>query len=457
MAQKTSSAIGSSYQYLPHFAGLGWEELLIHTPSEDNNCYLVALDNRQISVLLSLLDQVAWCWWLWGIAFGDETMGRVVNDFTDGLKDCLMSGCNVGDLVEVLSGIRESIDGVGSVIEGCCEGQERGGQKIDDPPHDGTVEIGPGEKFEDQEAYFNAKCSVANGIYDTVLGSVASLDMNYDSAVTVGGLTAIVAGVLVAAGPLGWAIAGLSLSIVSITFLVLSSTINFSDIQSALAEQHSDLVGVLYSASSGVVAKASFMEVLGDAATSLGTYETKLVAALVTNKLVNQLFNPRSDMIGYESPSPITCGSTLQVWPFTASGEGWTFRDDSTGSYSASGVWNSDEEAWRITLVGPGTGTGPRAEGRIFITGLSIAVDVGNSVQFDHGGSSDNVITGRNIKVIFSDLSEQYYAAVSTKTPGTAVLSIEAAKTISEIEIGLGRNWSNAFNATRDIEEVRVL
>lgn len=337
----------------------------------------------------------------------------------------------------------------------CC--QLKGGM-VNPTQSDGEVQTGPGEQFPDQESYFNAKCSVANGIYDTIKGLADWLENNNAEMVigSFGGITAAISLGLLFAGPVGWAAIAVESTLVGISAWAFSQLFDFEDMQQFLIDVKDELVISLYNASDTVVARDSFLAVLDTATPTPTTAEKKLIQYALSSAVLNQLFSPRADVAAYTSPDPTDCGSALQTWSFPSSGQGWTFRDDSTGSYSASGVWNSGAEAWRITLVGLGTGTGPRAEGKIFITGLSIAVELGNSVQFDHGASSDSVITGRNIKVIFSDMSEQYYDAPSTATAGTAILSIEASKTIAEIEIGLTRNWQQAFNMYRDIEEVRV-
>lgn len=337
----------------------------------------------------------------------------------------------------------------------CC--QLKGGV-VNPAESDGEVQTGPDEQFPDQESYFNAKCSASNGIYDTVRGLIDWLhDNNAEMIIgSFGGITAAISLGLLFAGPVGWAAIAAEATLVGISSYAFSTLFDFDDMQDAFDDVKDELVLSLYNASDSVVARNNFLAVLDTATPALTTAEKRLVQYSLSAAVLNQLFSPRSDVAAYTSPSPTDCGTTLQVWSFPSSGQGWTFRDDSDSPYSASGAWNSGEEAWRITIVGPGTGTGPRAEGRIFITGLSIAVGIGNSVQFDHSESSDGVVTGRNIKVIFSDMSEQYYAAPSTAGAGTAVLSITASKTISEIEIGIGRNWTKAFNEYRDIDEVRV-
>jgi len=373
--------------------------------------------------------------------------------------DLIRRDLNSMGVEQLLECICENIRQLSEAAEAAEARAAAEGTVSDIPPSDGSISVGPGERFPTQEDYYNAKCNAANGIFDTILGAIDWLHDNV-SEVLVGVFGAVTSALLfglVLSGPVGWAMIVADVTIGALSAMLIGYVLNFDDIQDALGEQHTEIVTALYNAGTALQASQNFITELGNAATSTTATEKELVSLMLTNSLLNQLFDIGNSLVSYESPDPVVCGSVLQRWPFTASGEGWTFRDDSTGSYSAAGVWNSGTEAWRITLVGPGTGTGPEAAGRIFITGLSIAVGIGNSVQFDHGASSDGVVTGRNIKVVFSDASEQYYAAPATSTAGTAVLSIEASKTIAEIEIGLARNWQYAFNATRDINEVRVV
>jgi len=360
---------------------------------------------------------------------------------------------------ELLECICENLRGLSETAEEEATRAAAEATASDVAPSDGSISVGPGERFETQEAYYNAKCNVSNGIFDTVLGAVDWLDSNDVDllAGAFGGITTGLIAGMVAAGPVGWATVLAASTIAGVAALLVRYSLNFDDLSDALGEQHTECVTALYNAGNAVQARENFLIELDNAATSTTPLEQQLISLMLSNNALNQLFDIGDAVVSYESPDPVVCGSVLQRWPFTASGESWTFRDDSTGSYSASGVWNSGAQAWRVTLVGLGTGTGPRAEGRIFITGLSIVVDIGNSVQFDHSASEDGVVTGRNIKVVYSDASEQYFAAPSTKTAGTAIMSIEKSETIEEIEIGLGRNWQYAFNAFRDINEVRVV
>ena len=337
----------------------------------------------------------------------------------------------------------------------CC--QLKGGM-VNPSESDGEIQTGPDEQFPDQESYFNAKCSVSNGIYDTIRGLIDWLhDNNVEMLIgSFGGITAAISLGLLFAGPVGWAAIAVEATLVGISSWAFSSLFDFDDMQDAFDDVKDELVLSLYNASDSVVARNNFLAVLDTATPSLTTAEKRLVRYTLSAGVLNQLFSPRADVAVYESPSPTDCGVTLALWTFAASGESWTFRDDSTGGYSASGVWNSGEEAWRVNLVGPGEPLGTGAVGVIAKTGLSIAVGIGNSVQIDHSATSDGIVMSRHIRVIFSDVTEQYYLAPSTATAGTVVLSIEASKTIAEIEVGFGRSSQSAFNGTRDINEVRV-
>lgn len=219
------------------------------------------------------------------------------------------------DLVDALTNIRASIDSATATMAACCEKMAGATtQDIEDPPHDGTISVGqPGDDFGTTAEYLDAKCNVANAIYDTVLAAVIALDVNLDDLAVIGGLTAMLGGILVAAGPVGWAIAGVSLSVISVLVLLLSYQINFVDLQAALGEEHSDMVGALYAANDTMDANEGFIDALEAAPTSLGGDEITLVRLILTNNMLNQLFDPRSDLVGYQSASPITCTSSLWV------------------------------------------------------------------------------------------------------------------------------------------------
>lgn len=453
MARRLLSRVGGFVHDIDTVASLS---------DEPNNIRL--LSDRSLYILQNLSQEDVTFLSRYGTGFSGDLYLPVLagtpeaSDVEDAI-DLIRRDLNSMGVEQLLECICENLTGILAASEEEAARAEAEGTTSDIPPSDGSVSVGPGEKFPTQEAYYNAKCNVANGVFDTVLGSIDWLDGNA-TGLLAGVFGAVTSGLLfglVLSGPVGWGIILADATIGAISAILLGYVLNFGDISDALGEQHTELVTVLYNSGNAIQAKENFLIELDNAATPTTAIEQELVQLMLTNSVLNQLFDIGDTVGGYESPSPIACGSVLQRWPFTASGEGWTFRDDSDGSYSASGAWNSGVQAWRINIVGIGEPVGPRGEGRIFITGLAVAVDVGNSVQFDYGATSDGVSMGRNIKVIFSDATEQYYAPPSTSGAGTAVLSIEASKTIAEIEVGVGRSWGVPFDAYRDINEVRIV
>lgn len=375
----------------------------------------------------------------------------VVQELAREIEETMTINC-LADITEALQCICAQMEA--QTVRGSATETE-----VDIPPSNGEISVGPGEQFPTQGAYYNAKCSAANGVYDTALGAIDWMDNNVEdllSGLFSGITTGMTAGFL-AAGPLGWGVMAAAATMSALAALTVRYDLNFSDVSDALGEQHDECVKALYNAANSSLARSNFLTELDNAATSITPLARKFVSYLLSNSVLNQLFDIGDDVVSYNSPDPVVCDTFLFRWPFILSGESWLFRNDSTGAYSASGAWNSSAEAWRIGLTGPGTGTGPRAEGTVYLTGLSIVVGVGNSVQFDHSATSDEVVGSRKIKAIFSDATEQFFSAPSTATAGTAIMSIEASKTIEELEVGLGRNWSNPFDITRDVNEVRVV
>lgn len=331
------------------------------------------------------------------------------------------------------------------------------GSAVGEIASDGEVVVGPGEQFPDQESYFDAKCNVSNAIFDTILGMVDWLDDN-DVDLLAGLFGGVTSGLLVAiaiSGPMGWAWAVVGGLITGIAGYIVRLTVNFSDLSAALGDTHDECVLALYNASDAMTARDNFIVSVEAGSPVITSVESGLLGMFLGSDLLNNLFSPREDIVSYVSPSPVDCGSFgLQTWSFVATGEGWTFRDDSDGAYSASGVHVPAREAWEIELVGPGPGAG-KAKGVIWINGLSIAVDVGNSVQMDFGALSGGPSSSKHIKVVYVDLSE-FEASVPGTGAGTVILSIETAGTIERIETWVQRAWSTAFVMTMDIEEVRV-
>lgn len=354
--------------------------------------------------------------------------------------------------------IEDLVDAINAAVACCAANSETGPQAADDSGlSSADVQIGIDEQFDTSAAYYVAKCNVANAIYDTVKQGIDWLvDNNTDLLAGVYG--AVTAGVLahVLIGPIGWAAAAIELSVIEISIYLISRTVNFTDLQTVLAAQHAPLVTSLFNAGTATGARAAVKSIL-EAATgpSLSPIEVGLINIMLPFKLLNQLFSPTPQTAAYQSPSPISCGTPIQIWDFASSGQGWTFRDDSENDNSATGEWQAGGEWWQMEITTTAGNSG-RAKGTIYLTGLSIAVSSGNSVQFDFGPTSDGVNASLHIHVVYSDMTTQDVLLPSFPSAGTVILDVAAAKTLAEIECSVSRAWAVASTFTREIQTVRV-
>lgn len=433
------------------------------TQPDGDDCYMMFLSGTSKSIVLSCLRYAQFTSSRWFIddpaefyeadRFTDAQIDQIDGLVFNAFAEVLMS-CSTQDFFDNVARIATAVE---SLAECCSSRGGSSGQDIDSPPSGGVGSIGePGDQFEDQEAYRNAKCNAANAIYDTVLGVVTDLDASDIDAIAsgvAGGATAVMASKIANAGILGWAISKVSMAIISLVFMLIDVLVDFGDIASALDEQHDDeLIMALYNAGDTATAKSSFMSALSDAATSLTAADTALVSTLLTSELLNQLFEPRADIVEYTSPDPVDCGA-LQIWTFPSSGEGWTFEDVSFDGGVSSGAWSSGDEGWSID----NDPNGGSAAGKIYLDSLAIAVDIGNSVQFDFGATSDEKFSTIRLKVIWLDLTEDDVYIGSIETAGTIVLDIDGAGTIETIECQVGRSHTSSNDPyTQVIQEVRV-
>lgn len=254
----------------------------------------------------------------------DEEYTEVSRLYQLALEELQMSGCE--DLVNAVLALSDNLSEY--AMEQATDG--------DSQPHDGSVSWGQtGDQFQTELEYNTAKCNVSNAIWDRIKDAVDWLENN-DADIAAGlfgaGTTALI-GWMIASGPIGWAIVGVSSAVVGILTTVLTDvSLNLEDVQDALDEQHDDLVCALYGSSNAISAKENFLDVLADAPTTLSTIELGLVGLMLTFKLNNQLFEPDADVINYVSadPSPCNCGLTAMYVEIESGGPGGEIQGDNT-------------------------------------------------------------------------------------------------------------------------------
>ncbi len=343
-----------------------------------------------------------------------------------------------------IEGLMECICEAVSIL---AEQGESAGQTVEASDSDGSTSIGPGEQFPDQAAYFDAKCAASNGIFDTIKGVIEWLDDNYGNLIlnVFGGITSGVILALVASGPVGWTVAVVAIIVSAIAGYLVATSIDFVDLIAALADTHDTCVEALYNSDSGGSARDNFVAAAGSGTPSISVAEEGLLNLLLTAEMVNQLFNPRSDLVTYVSPDPVVCvGGLLLHWPFNSDMDGFVFTDVSTGTNSATGVWdaNSGDGAVMFTLTN--TGDNNKASGEIEKTGLSQAVGLGNSAQFDYSATSDGENMTKLLEVVFSDMTTDSVSVGSSKSAGTIILPFTESKTLTEVKLTISRTWGQS-------------
>lgn len=381
----------------------------------------------------------------------------------------LPGSAEASDVEDAIDLIRRDLNSmaIDDLLECVCEavrllGEQgaSGSQEIESTMSDGEVSVGEGQQFPDQEAYFDAKCNVANGIYDTVLGTVTWLkDNDIDLLAGVfGGVTSGLIVGLLGAGPLGWATVLVGSVLAGMAGFLIKYSLSFEDLEDALVDVHDESVLALYNASNSVTAEAEFLAAIESSSVPTTPIERGLVALMLTSDVLNQLFAPRSDVAVYASPSPVDCGGALlQVWTFLADVEGWTFRDDSVPPSTASGAYDAGDEALAVTMTAAGGGSRPKTEGTWFITGLAIVAPSASSLQIDFSETSDGVTGAGELRLIFSDATELFWSGEIGIGAGVKVLTMPEAKTVEEVEISFARTTVTPGTYTRDLLEVRIV
>jgi hypothetical protein len=95
-SQKTKD----TYVLAPGGLQLDWYGLADVYPDQYNDCFLVALDRRQLAVLSTLVQTFLPWYWLWNVNREDEAGRSDYQDWKENLEYCLMAGCKVEDLIK---------------------------------------------------------------------------------------------------------------------------------------------------------------------------------------------------------------------------------------------------------------------------------------------------------------------------------------------------------------------
>lgn len=106
--------IERDYVFAPgHYFQFDWDDLQAEFPDEDSRCYLVALDDRQINILLHMLSVFPKYYKNWGYTKEnlDTAAWDEISAFVSETELCLMSGCDVRLMFEEIARLRAAVAG----------------------------------------------------------------------------------------------------------------------------------------------------------------------------------------------------------------------------------------------------------------------------------------------------------------------------------------------------------
>jgi hypothetical protein len=319
---------------------------------EEQACWLVALNDWQIALILSLLRYAHWVTRWINFNNWDDVDASVAET-----ERCLMSGCDLTNLTETLNEIKEAIltiaipsgGGGGGVTIVNCATQGTGesppsssGEEGEDPP---TGWLDPG-------VIDDRKCKVANWIYDNVREVIYQFSVNnvdviaeFGVGLAVGLVIALLA--LVVSGPLAVLLVVVGLAS-SLTMRLLVGDIDLDGLLDLVDGNKQDLVCALYNETTAAGAREAFKATLANKGAA--TAQVLLIDVLLVNDVTNSLFFQRDDEFGQrleaeldEYVGSVDCGYCVGV------------------GYCVEAF---DEDEWEFDFIGP-EGSGYWYDGKL--------------------------------------------------------------------------------------------
>lgn len=382
------------------------------------------------------------------------------------------------DLIAAIEALTAATISAGS---GCCtpygevpppQAPNTGNPDIDPPPDDWTT----------WASYYTYKCKAANKIADDWIATCQNLS-TLSAVVLVIGLVALAAflftsllsGIIVGLMALGFA-AGTAAAIIiqAISFIIAGGAglmQYFSLMATEMESQKTDLVCLLFEATSVDIATSEILGFTADIAANL-IYDpgddgelfqeglASLTEALFNVALINTLFELNSDAdsyVGTVDCSACAGSAGCIEWTFQYSNEGWTFEDRSDPGSFASVVYDSGQESLEV-LLNVESAPNVCAEGMNFSPPITISVAATGSIDVFHSGSSDPPnLTGVMVRAIYDDDSE-YEANYSVLGPGMVSLDFSVAGVLKEVQVRNKRCTSgSAMGTTSTIDILTVV
>lgn len=336
--QKYVSRLGleRNYAYAPGlYWQMDWQQIQTDWPTPQ--CYLVALDDKQIELILNLVTVFPAFYRNWGYTKASLDLDEWddIQTFIAELEGCLMMGCNIEDIIDSLDGIASAIaasTGASGTGSACCAGGSRPPTTSGD---EGSATPPPYFELTEDEAgspaYQTRKCKAANlghaqikevvqGIIDggvqTLLNTTGFLGL---AAAT--SLIGFIIGEILTPFPLIDGLAGATIGFLyGIAVSLLDGGIDLDQMMIDLETDEQEYTCALYASDGGSQAIADYLQAAADAGMSVSN--RLLLAAILSVDWVNALyFDPKgyaeafnAALDGYVGPIDPCCECFLWVF-----------------------------------------------------------------------------------------------------------------------------------------------
>lgn len=411
----------------------------------------------------------------------DEEYNQVRDITQAALEELQMSGCEdlvsaVDNLTAQVGLINTSIQ-LSASIDGCCT--PYGGIPPQTAPDLGDIVQNnqrPAD-FRDWTEYLGYKCNVANAIFDdyratlagfgTLSGAVAGISTIALAAFL---QTSLLGGLLVGLMAVGFSAgAAAAIIIAALVGLVVGGTgllAYFANVATQLDALQAQIVCSLFLSNSVQEAKSVMTDNTTTAADAV-TYSagddllfkpalSGIAEAIFNTSVLNKLFE--RDEAYISRTNTIDCADCSQIlWEYLTDAEGWTWADVSVLGATAVGSWQdigaTGNGVLQNAIIVPTTAN---ADGRILWTSPELLVDVapGCIFRINHNAPSDGILTGYNLRIRYTDLTEDVGNSTSTIAESTQVVGTQA-KTVKELLIEIGRGNSESpgpgYNFTTNV------
>lgn len=363
------------------------------------------------------------------------------------------------DLVSALNGIANALTSSAQSACGCVTG---GGVDTTDGVEGGPIPdpIGDIDFGYVDPAVTDRKCKASNWVFHAIRDifvDLADHDVAAMGALGVGVVVTIVGATIAAvvATPLAGLVVAVSGIILTFAARVIGLSIDLDDIVTALNGNDQALICALFEATSADGARTEWDTILTG---PLSTINKELVMLLMQNAVLDILFfsSGASETFLDTYVSPISCATCQQSisWYFQTGLEGWTFFDDSVLPSSASGSWDSSDQAIENHLIQVGAGGNVRFYDESPV--ISVVTDGTQVITVEMGDNSGSIATEIIIYADYSGAPTESQVFGSQTGPATLIFTPTTVDTMIGVRVRKAKSGFGPNDWTYDVLSVVI-